>query len=115
MAETSTVSASGITATFGTTTLGRVTNISLEEGSIDLDDTDLGHDRENHQAGIRTVSGSIDCLGDEEAIIDTVGTLALGGTVTKDYGTCICLGVGLGASVKGQRTTRYSFQSSYET
>jgi hypothetical protein len=114
MSETSNVSAKGIVATFDSTALGRVTNIALEEGSVDLDDTDMSHARENHQAGITTVSGSIDCLGDEQAIKDEIGSLVLSGTASKDYGTCICLSVGLGAAVKGQRTSRYTFASAAE-
>ena len=112
MAETSAVSAQGIIATFNSVVIGRVTNIALDYGVIDLDDTDLSHTRENHQSGIETVSGSIDCLGDPADIISTAGALVLSGTSTEDYGECICLGVGLGASVKGQRTARYTFASS---
>ena len=114
MANTSTNSTYGITATFDSTELGLVTGHSLSLAHVGLDDTDYSHARENNQAGIATVTGSIDCLGDPEIDEGDIGTLALGGTVTQDYGDCICTDVTLGGSVKGQRTTRYSFASSVE-
>lgn len=111
MALTSSYSSSGIVAKHGSTTLGQVTNISLTEGAVDLDDTDLSHTRENHQTGIATVSGSIDCLGDPQLTVGAIGALVLSGTLSKDYGSTIVLEVGIGAAVKGQFTTRYTFAS----
>ena len=106
-------SAQGIVATFGTTALGKVTNITGDTGVIVLDDTDLSHDRENNQAGIVTASVSIDCLGDEESGVEgVVAGLELSGTSSKDFGDMLCQTVGLGATVKGQRTTRYAFVTS---
>jgi hypothetical protein len=113
---TSDVSAQGITCAFGETTLGKVTNVQIDENVVVLDDTDISHTRENNQSGIDLVSGSIDCLGYEDhSVVGTVGDLALGGTITKDFGVCLCTGVGVGAAVKGQRTSRYSFVGSVET
>ena len=114
MASTSSVSAQGTVATHGSTALNRVTNISLTDGAIDLDDTDLSHTRENHQTGIATVSGSIDCLGAAQLAVGAIGTLTLSGTITKAYGSTIVLDVGAGAPVKGQYTVRYTFASEAE-
>jgi len=115
MASTSSVSAQGAVATHGSTALNRVTNISLTDGAIDLDDTDLSHTRENHQTGIATVSGSIDCLGPTAQLaVGAIGTLTLSGTITKAYGSTIVLDVGAGAPVKGQYTVRYTFASEAE-
>lgn len=114
MASTSHVSAQGTTATHGSTDLSRVTNISLTDGAVDLDDTDLSQARENHHTGIITVSGSIDCLGDAQLDVGDIGDLVLSGTISKDYGSTIVLDVGAGAVVKGQYTTRYTFASCAE-
>ena len=111
----SAATAEGITCTFNSTSLGQVTGFDLTDGVIVLDETDLSHSRENNQAGIITISGTIDCLGDAKAVKGTVGNLVLGGTVTKDFGDCLCTQVGYGASVKGVRTTRYTFVTSCET
>lgn len=108
-------SAQGVVCTFDGTVLGKVTRYDITDSIIALDETDLSHERENNQAGIITISGSIDCLGDPEDVKGDVGNLVLSGTVTKDFGDCICTDIGIGASVKGTRTTRYSFSSSYET
>jgi len=108
-------SAQGVVCTFDGTPLGKVTRYDLTDGIIALDETDLSHDRENNQAGIITVSGSIDCLGDAEDVKGHVGNLVLSGTVVKDFGDCLCTEIGIGAQVKGTRTTRYTFVSSYET
>jgi hypothetical protein len=113
---TSANTAHGIVVTFGTKTIGQLTNIQADDGTVVLDDTDLGHSRENNQAGIDTFSGSLDCLGDEVAgVLNACGTLSLSGTRTKDYGLCYCSNVGNGAVVKGQRTTRYTFIASEDT
>jgi hypothetical protein len=109
-------SAQGIIAAIGSYTIGKVTKYDLTQGYVVLDDTTLSDTRENNQAGIITVSGSIDCLGDETAsVLGAVGNLVLSGTKTKDYGDVICTEVGDGASVKGQRTTRYTVMSSVAT
>jgi aspartate oxidase len=108
-------SAQGIVATFDGTVLGKISNISITEGVIDLDETDLSHTRENHQAGITTVSGTIDCYGAAESILGGIGNLVLSGTRTKDYGDCICLNIAAGAAVKGLQTTQYTFASSVDT
>lgn len=102
-------SAQGITATFGATTLGKVTRFDMTDGVIALDETDLSHLRENNQAGIITISGSIDCLGDPSAIKGTVAALSLGGTIAVSLGNALCTEIGYGASVKGTRTVRYAF------
>jgi hypothetical protein len=102
----------GITAAFGATTLGKITRFDITDGVIALDETDLGHLRENNPAGIITISGSIDCLGDPSAIKGTVAALSLGGTITVALGNCLCTEIGYGAQVKGTRTTRYTFVSS---
>ncbi|HQN47185.1 MAG TPA: hypothetical protein PK034_09025 [Rugosibacter sp.] len=114
MALTSSYSSHGIIATHGSTVLGQVTNIALTEGAVDLDDTDLSHARENHQTGIATVSGSIDCLGDPKLAVGDIGALVLSGTLTKGYGSTIVLEIAVGAPVKGQVTTRYTFASEAE-
>ena len=109
-------SAQGIIATLGTVTIGKVTKYDLAQGFVMLDDTTLADDRENNQTGIATVSGSIDCLGDETpGVLGAVGNLVLSGTKTKDYGDCICTEVSDGATVKGQKTTRYTIVSSVAT
>jgi hypothetical protein len=108
-------SAQGIIATFDGTPLGKVTRYDITDGVIALDETDLSHERENNQAGIITISGSIDCLGDPEDVKGDVGNLVLSGTLAKDFGDCLCTEIGYGAQVKGTRTTRYTFVSSYET
>jgi len=113
---TSDNSAHGITVTFATKTIGKLTNIQADDGRIVLDDTDLSHSRENNKGGIETFSGSIDCLGDEVAgVLKAVGSLVLGGTRVKNYGVCLCTNIGNGAVVKGQRTTRYTFVASVTT
>jgi hypothetical protein len=115
MAASSHVTAQGTTATLGSTSLSRVTNNQLTESAVDLDDTDLSHERENHQTGIVTVSGSIECLGyTAEIDVGDDGDLKLGGTVTKDYGKCRCMDIGIGTPVKGQATIKYTFASSAE-
>lgn len=105
----SAATAKGITAVFGVTTLGKVTRFDLTDGVVSLDETDLGHARENNQAGINTLSGSIDCLGDPSAIKGTVAALSLGGIVSVSFGNALCTEIGYGAQVKGTRTTRYTF------
>lgn len=115
MAASSHVSAYGTIATFGTTALGRVTNVALTDGAVDLDDTDLSQARENHQTGIATVSGTIDCLGDAELDVGDDGNLTLSGTIAKDYGLCRVMDIAAGAPVKGQYTTRYTIASTAET
>lgn len=112
---TSHVTAQGTIATFGTTELGRVTNIAITEGAVDLDDTDLSHERENHQCGIVTISGSIDCLGYEaEVAVGDDGDLVLSGTITKDYDNCRIMDIALGTPVKGQATLKYTIASTAE-
>ncbi len=112
---TSHVTAQGTVATFGTTKLGRVTNISLNDGAVDLDDTDLSHDRENHQCGIATVSGSIDCFGYTPQLnVGDDGNLVLSGTISKDYGNCRIMDIGIGTPVKGQATIKYTVASTGE-
>jgi len=113
---TSHVTAQGTVAKFGTTELGRVTNISLTDGAVDLDDTDLSHDRENHQCGIATVSGSIDCFGyTPQLSVGDDGKLVLSGTISKDYGNCRIMDIGIGTPVKGQVTIKYTVASTDET
>lgn len=108
--------AQGIIATFNSIALGKVTKYDLAIGCVTLDDTTLADTRENNQAGIITVSGSIDCLGDEESgVLYAVGNLVLSGAKSKDYGDVICTEISDGASVKGQRTTRYTFATSVAT
>lgn len=110
------VTAQGTIAKFGTTTLTRITNNSLTKGAVDLDDTDLSHDRENHQTGIVTVSGSIDCLGyTPQLSVGEDGTMVLSGTISKDYGLCRVMDIGVGTPVKGQATIKYTLASTAET
>ena len=105
-------SAQGIVFTFGSTTVGKISNINMTESYTDLDETDLDNTRENHQAGIIMVTGTIDCYGPEvEGILGQSGAVALSGTRAKSYGDCVCLSVTAGASVKGLHTTQYSFSS----
>jgi hypothetical protein len=113
MANTASYSTVGITATFGKAELGQLTNHSLVKSHVPMDETDYSHERENNQAGIIVVSGSIDCLGGAVINEGATGQLSLGGTVSDDYGDCIVVDVTAGGSVKGQRTTRYSFASTY--
>jgi hypothetical protein len=112
---TSHVTAQGTVATFNNTPLGRVTNIAITEGAVDLDDTDLSHERENHQCGIITISGSIDCLGYEaEVDVGDDGNLVLSGTISKDYGDCRIMDISIGTPVKGQATVKYTVASTAE-
>ena len=113
---TSSVSAKGTIATFNVTALGRVTNVQLDDGAIDLDDTDLSHTRENHQLGIDTVSGSIDCLvaPNSTVVKGHIGDLVLSGAISKDFGKCIVTNVSVGAPVKGQLTTKYTVMACAE-
>ena len=116
MSASSHVTAQGTIATFGSTTLTRVTNNSLTDGAVDLDDSDLSHDRENHQTGIATVSGSIDCLGyTPQLTVGQDGNFVLSGAVSKDYGLCRVMDIGIGTPVKGQATIKYTIASTAET
>ena len=115
MSASSHVTAQGTIATFGTTALTRVTNNALTDGAVDLDDTDVSHDRENHHTGIATVSGSIDCLGyTPQLTVGEDGTLTLSGTIAKAYGLCRVMDIGIGTPVKGQATIKYTFASTAE-
>ena len=116
MSASSHVTAQGTIATFGSTKLTRVTNNALTDGAVDLDDTDLSHERENHQTGIATVSGSIDCLGyTPQLTVGQDGNFVLSGTVAKDYGLCRVMDIGIGTPVKGQATIKYTIASTAET
>jgi len=92
-----------------------VTNNSLTDGAVGLDDTDVSHDRENNQTGIATVSGSIDCLGyTPQLTVGQDGALVLSGTLDKNYGLCRVMDIGIGTPVKGQATIRYTIASTAE-
>ena len=115
MGASSHVTAQGTVATFGNTALTRVTNNGLTDGAVDLDDTDLSHSRENHQTGIATVSGSIDCLGyTPQLTVGQDGDFVLSGTISKNYGKCRVMDIGIGTPVKGQATIKYTLASSAE-
>jgi hypothetical protein len=116
MSASSHVTAQGTIATFGSTTLTRVTNNALTDGAVALDDTDLSHNRENNQTGIATVSGSIDCLGyTPQLTVGQDGNFVLSGAVSKDYGLCRIMDIGIGTPVKGQATIKYTIASTAET
>jgi hypothetical protein len=92
-----------------------MTNIQSDDGAIDLDDTDLSMDRENHQLGIDTFSGTIDCLGRAAEIEKGAdGNFSLSGTVVKDFGLVRVMNVGYGQPVKGQATVRYTLAATAE-
>lgn len=108
-------SANGSTATFDSTALGTVRDISWTENGNPIDVTDLGDTNHIFEVGITDIECTLTVVGGEDsaAAVGDSGTLAISwNDGSSESATMVCTNRETSGSLDSEITTNYTFKPS---